>query len=199
MTKLRYIIYSLIILLVSACGTQATATPVPTVAPTPEEVEEAASAEVTPDLDDPLIALGKETFENFYEEVSFACSTCHYVNSDDRLLGPGLLSIEVRFDEYDIDEDDLEDYIEASIIDPKEFIVPDESPYPENIMPTTYGELFDEEELDALIAYILAFWCLPHIVNIESFESSEMHRHEAVASLWQMGYIYFANIVQLWA
>lgn len=34
--------------------------------------------------------------------------------------------------------------------------MPAEPAYPENIMPTNYGELFSEEEIQDIIAYILS-------------------------------------------
>lgn len=141
-------------LLLAACGAASTPEPEPTDAPTatPEPVE----AEATPELSDKAAA-GKVLFETFYEDVSFSCATCHYVNTDNRLLGPGLLSIEDRFDDYDVDDETLEAYIMTAIVNPRVFIVPDESPYPENIMPATYGDLFTDDELDALVAYILAW------------------------------------------
>ena len=66
-----------------------------------------------------------------------------------------MLSIEDRFEDYDVEAESLESYIYESIVDPKAFIVPDESPYPENIMPATYAEILSEDEIDALVAYIL--------------------------------------------
>jgi len=159
MTLRHFILYLITILAITACGSQATPAPDPTNEPPTADASSVseATAEVTPELS-ALALEGKVVFEQFYEDVSFACSTCHYINSDDRLLGPGLLSIEDRFEEYDIeDDDDLEDYIIASIVNPRDFIVPDDNPYPENIMPITYGDFLTEDELDALVAYILSF------------------------------------------
>lgn len=153
--KIRNLLYLLIIATFTACGTNATSTPQPTKEATIEAIVE-ATVEVTAEAD-PLVLAGKTTFTQFYEDVSFSCSTCHYINSNDRLLGPGLLSIEDRFEDYDVEDEDLESYIRTSILNPKLFIVPAESPYPENIMPTTYGDLFSEEEIDELVAYILSF------------------------------------------
>lgn len=153
---IRHLFYLLTIATLTACGTNATSTPQPTKEATIEAAVEATEVEVTAETD-PLVLAGKVTFEQFYEDVSFSCSTCHYINSNDRLLGPGLLSIEDRFEDYEVEDEDLESYISTSILNPKLFIVPAESPYPENIMPTTYGDLFSEEELDELVAYILSF------------------------------------------
>lgn len=140
--------------LLTACGTAST--PQPTAEPTPEPEQVEATAEVTPELSE-VAQAGQVLYEQFYQEAGFSCLTCHYINSDNRLLGPGLLSIEDRFDTYDVEADDLESYIRASITNPRDFIVPDESPYPDNIMPDMYDELFTDDELDALVEYILSF------------------------------------------
>jgi len=99
---------------------------------------------------------GKILFETFREEVGFSCVTCHYIHSDNRLLGPGLLSIEARFATYDTDVPDLETYIRESILMPEVFITPADPPFPENIMPRTYADVFTDEEIDALVEYILS-------------------------------------------
>lgn len=101
-------------------------------------------------------SLGETLFTQFYDEVGFSCANCHYVNSDTRLLGPGLLSVEERFATYNVESADLEAYLTESILSPQAFIVPNDSPYPPNLMPRTYGDIFSEEEIDAIISYILA-------------------------------------------
>jgi len=156
MTSRQITLIVLLTLALTACGTQSTPAPQPTTEPTEETVTQEATAEVTPELSE-LALEGKAVFERFYDEVSFACVTCHYASSDNRLLGPGLLSIEERFEDYDTEEDDLEAYIRASILNPRDFIVPDDSPYPENIMPTTYEDILSDDDLDALVAYILSY------------------------------------------
>lgn len=139
-----------------ACGADAS----PTDQPTPEPsstIEDLTTgdAEATSEADSN--SPGAVLFNEFYEEAQFACATCHYLDTDNRLLGPGLLSIEDRYDTYDTDTESLEDYIRQAIIDPRAFHVPDDSPYPENIMPINYDEIFTEGEIDLLIEYILSF------------------------------------------
>lgn len=147
---IQRLILILILSLVAGCGTNPPAQPTtePTETPKPETSEdETSDSDKSP---------GEVLFNQFIEEVSFSCNTCHYPDSDDRLLGPGLLSIEERFETYDIEVDSLESYIKQSIQDPGAFIVPNESPYPVNIMPRTYGDIFTDEELDMLIDFILS-------------------------------------------
>lgn len=47
--------------------------------------------EVATSIGDPVN--GASLFYTFESEVSFACATCHYSDSTDRLVGPGLLGI----------------------------------------------------------------------------------------------------------
>ena len=89
-------------------------------------------------------------FETFYDQVSFACATCHQVASEDRLIGPGLLNIAARAETRVEGEDALE-YIHTSIVDPSAFVVPD---YPDGLMPQVYGEILSEEEIQDIIAYL---------------------------------------------
>lgn len=139
----------LFILILAGCGSNATPTPAPTIEPAVLPTHE-ATEEV---IDSP----GKVLFEQFQEAVGFACVTCHYVQSDNRLLGPGLLNIEQRFEEYDVEAESLEAYMHESILSPAAFIVPADPPFPANIMPRTYGDVFTDEEIDEIITYILSF------------------------------------------
>jgi len=153
----RYLFFILIATLFVGCGTQATPNTKPT-----DEPEAAAVSDETDEVDDETdededVSEGEVLFKQFYEDAQFACSTCHYPDSDNRLLGPGLLSIEERYQTYDVETESLEAYIKQSILEPREFIVPDDSPYPENIMPNNYDDIFDDDELEDLIEYILSF------------------------------------------
>lgn len=151
---IRQLLLIMIATLLIGCGAQATQPP-PTATEEPE-VEETevveAEAESTEEPSE-----GEQLFTQFYEDAGFACSTCHIPNQDNRLLGPGLLNIEDRYETYDVDAEDLEAYIIQSIVDPRVFIVPDESPFPENIMPENYSDIFSDDELDEIVEYILSF------------------------------------------
>lgn len=120
-----------------------TATPVPpTEAPT-----EVAAAAGAPSGD---AANGQVLFETFRDEVSFACATCHHVESEDRLIGPGLLNISTRA-ETRVEGESALDYIHNSIVNPSAFVVPD---FPDGLMPQIYGQIFSEEEIQDIIAYL---------------------------------------------
>jgi mono/diheme cytochrome c family protein len=140
----------------------ATATPFPTatplpISPTPAPTEPPTATPIPPTAE-PVAAVtgnaenGKVLFETFRAEVSFACATCHHVDSDDRLIGPGLLNIVDHVEQHGTGETPAE-YIRHSIVEPGAFVVPD---YPDNLMPRTYAELFTEEEINDLVAYVLS-------------------------------------------
>jgi mono/diheme cytochrome c family protein len=121
-----------------------TATPVP---PTEAPTEEVAAAADAPEGD---AANGKVLFETFRNEVSFACATCHHVDSEDRLIGPGLLNVSTRA-ETRVEGETAQEYIHQSIVEPSAFVVPD---YPDGLMPQIYGEIFTEDEINDIVAYL---------------------------------------------
>jgi hypothetical protein len=86
------------------------------------------------------------------------CSSCHAVDEAGvRLVGPplwGLYAREERVEEARPPH--IVAYTEQSIVMPQAYIVPEDPPYPENLMPQNYGELLSEEELQDVIAYLLS-------------------------------------------
>jgi cytochrome c2 len=123
---------------------------------------------------------GKLLFNTVRTEVSFACATCHRVDSTDVLIGPGLLGVagishdhtdhsdeEATAENHDHDkkadaapeatptaERTVEEtiaYLHASIVDPSAYIVPGSV---DNLMPKTYGEFLTEQEVNDLVAYL---------------------------------------------
>ena len=94
---------------------------------------------------------GQELFNTFHESVNFACSTCHLADSEDRLIGPGLLNVHERAAER-VERQSAALYLYISIIRPNAYIVPD---YPADLMPQTFDNLFSEQDLYDLIAYLL--------------------------------------------
>lgn len=120
---------------------EASATEAATIAPSP-----------SPTLDDTPRGRGELLFHE--SRGGFACATCHYISAG-RLIGPGLSGIAERFASYEL-EGSLEDYLLVSILNPREYVAHGEPAYPENIMPINYAELFTEEEIQDIIAYILS-------------------------------------------
>ena len=121
-----------------------TATTVPpTEAPT-EEVA-AAGASVAGDA-----AHGEEIFNTFYAETSFACSTCHHTDTEERLIGPGLLNISEIAGTL-VPGESAEEYIRQSIVDPSAYVV---EGYPDGLMPQNWGTVLSEQDIQDLIAYL---------------------------------------------
>ncbi len=136
-------------------------TATPTEAPATAAPTEAPSATANPivvlvnRLGDP--ANGATLFNQSYDTAlgAWICSQCHNANSEDRLIGPGLLNLRDRAGER-IEGEPAEVYVYNSIIHPNDFIVPGDPEYPENLMPSNYAEIFSEQELYDLVAYLLS-------------------------------------------
>ncbi|MEO8612162.1 MAG: c-type cytochrome [Chloroflexota bacterium] len=137
----------------------ATATPVPATAttaptsepptatsiPASETPAPAAAAGVTGDA-----THGQVLFNTFEDQVSFACATCHHFDTEDRLIGPGLLNVSVRAATR-VEGQTAEEYIHNSILTPSAFVVPD---YPDGLMPQVYSTIFSEQDIQDIIAYL---------------------------------------------
>lgn len=136
-----------------------TATPVP---PTATPTAEVVAATATPVPATPTVAAvaaagdpasGQQIFNTFYPEAQFpqGCATCHRVDSEERLIGPGLLNIGTRAASR-VSGLSAEAYIHQSIVEPSAFLVPD---YPDNLMPHVYGQILTEQQIQDLIAYLM--------------------------------------------
>jgi mono/diheme cytochrome c family protein len=95
-------------------------------------------------------AHGEELFNKFEDQVSFACATCHHPDSEDRLIGPGLLNISTRAATR-VEGESAEEYIHNSIVNPSAFVVTD---YPDGLMPQVYTDIFSEADIQDIIAYL---------------------------------------------
>lgn len=141
--------------------------------------EELDVMEVARSIGDP--ELGKLLFNAFRSEVSFACATCHRVDSTDVLIGPGLLGVagtthdhnahnaaEPTADSHDDHTEATEAtaeptpavertieeavaYLRTSIVDPSAFVAQGSV---DNLMPKTYSEFLSEQEVNDLVAYL---------------------------------------------
>lgn len=120
--------------------------PTATVAP-PTEAPAAANAAAAPEGDP---ANGQVLFNEMQAAAGFACSTCHFTNQETQLIGPGLLNISTRA-ETRVPGESAYDYLHTSIVDPSAYVV---EGFPDNLMPKIYGEIFTEEQINDLIAYL---------------------------------------------
>jgi len=118
----------------------------------PEATADAsASAETAALTIDGDPVAGQTLFNTLIAETGFSCMACHNVASEERLVGPGLLNVSVRAATR-VEGQDAITYLRNSIIHPNEYIV---ETYPENLMPQVYGNLFSEQQVNDLIAYLL--------------------------------------------
>jgi mono/diheme cytochrome c family protein len=99
-------------------------------------------------------ARGQILFNTQQPAAGFACATCHYPDSDRRLIGPGLKNMLKKAVGYSTGQT-LQAYLRESITDPDAFIVPGEPPYPAGLMPENYADIFSEADLKDLIAYLM--------------------------------------------
>lgn len=115
-----------------------------------EATAEAAAQPVALTVDGDPVA-GQQLFNTLIAETGFSCVACHNVASEDRLVGPGLLNVAARAATR-VEGMDAITYLRHSIIYPNEYVV---ESYPENLMPQVYGNLFTEQQVNDLIAYLL--------------------------------------------
>ena len=95
-------------------------------------------------------AHGEELFTTMQPSVGFACATCHHTDTEEQLIGPGLLNISVKGSTF-IEGMNAYDYIYQSITDPGAYVV---SGFPDNLMPRTYSDLFSAQDIQDIIAYL---------------------------------------------
>ncbi len=96
-------------------------------------------------------AVGETLFSQFQPAAGFACATCHRVDSEEQLVGPGLLHLPTRAATR-VPGLSAQDYLRQSIVEPGAYVV---AGYPDQVMPRTYGDLFSQAQIDDLVAYLL--------------------------------------------
>jgi mono/diheme cytochrome c family protein len=100
---------------------------------------------------------GQELFNTFFDQAGFMCATCHRVDSEERLIGPGQLNVGVRAgtpghqSQPGVPEAP-ERYIYNSITDPNLVVL---ESYPANLMPQVYKDILSEQDIYDLIAYLM--------------------------------------------
>ncbi|MDW8319326.1 MAG: cytochrome c [Anaerolineae bacterium] len=92
----------------------------------------------------PELALGKRVFEAH-------CAACHSLAPDVTLVGPSLAGIAQR-GATRVDGLDARGYLYTSILRPGAYLVPGF----QDLMPSTLGKALSGEELDAVVAFLLA-------------------------------------------
>jgi mono/diheme cytochrome c family protein len=97
---------------------------------------------------------GQVLFNTFQPQASFACSTCHHPDSEERLIGPGLLNVSLHGLTHCPDKNypDIVTYLHTSIVNPNDCVV---EGYPENLMPQTWAQIYNDQQINDIIAYLL--------------------------------------------
>jgi len=147
--------------------TQPTETPIPTVAasatplpatPTPEALPTETPAPVANDPVTVLVSLadparGQELFNSTYDTAAgpYMCATCHLVDSESVLIGPGLYNVKTR-GATRVEGQSAAQYIFNSIKHPGDYIV---EGFADGLMPQNYAEIFTDDDIYNIIAYLL--------------------------------------------
>ncbi len=94
---------------------------------------------------------GAELFQTYYEEAGYACATCHLDDTEDRLIGPGLLNVGSRAQTRVEGLSDIE-YLFTKIVNPSAYTVAD---YDGNLEPRNWAQIFSEADIYDIVAYLL--------------------------------------------
>lgn len=95
---------------------------------------------------------GQEFFNSFQAATSFACVTCHRTDSEDRLIGPGLLNVGIRAESRVLGLN-AGQYLYQSIVNPSAYVV---EGFPDHLMPQNWAEVYSDAEIYDIIAYLLS-------------------------------------------
>lgn len=85
------------------------------------------------------------------------CTSCHNFDSENMLVGPGMLNIPTRA-ESRIEGVVAERYLYNSIVHPNDYIV---EGFSQGVMPQVYTDLFSENELLDIVAYLMTLGNYP--------------------------------------
>jgi hypothetical protein len=138
----------------------ATATPLPAT-PTAEALPTETPAAEAPAADDPVTVLvsladparGQELFNTTFDTASgpYMCGTCHLVDSESMLIGPGLYNIKARGAER-VAGESVAQYIFNSIKHPGDYVV---EGFVDGLMPQNYADILTDDDVYNLVAYLL--------------------------------------------
>lgn len=85
------------------------------------------------------------------------CTSCHNFNSEDMLVGPGMLNIPIRA-ENRIEGVVAERYLYNSIVHPNDYIV---DGFSQGVMPQVYTDILTEDDLLDVVAYLMTLGDYP--------------------------------------
>lgn len=93
--------------------------------------------------DNPLVVEGEKIHKQY-------CASCHATEGDTVIVGPSLAGI-ATWGGNQVEGLDAYEYIQESILEPGKYL---EDGY-KNLMPASFGETLDAEQLNALMAYMM--------------------------------------------
>jgi mono/diheme cytochrome c family protein len=128
--------------------------PTPRAGQVADDVAMPASQDTLPPSAD--AAKGKQLFNAFHPAAGIACSTCHRVDSEQRLVGPGLLNVGIRAATRGKRQSAVA-YLHESIVNPSAYVVEGYA----DIMPKTWGIILTEAQIDDIISYLLTLKASP--------------------------------------
>ena len=115
-----------------------------------QDTEDSGSNDDTNSVGD--AANGERLFNEFQALAGFSCASCHTPDTQARLIGPGLLGIGEAAATR-VDGQNAIEYLRNSIIKPSDFVV---ETYTDALMPQNFEQLFSEQDINDLIAYLLS-------------------------------------------
>lgn len=121
--KFRILFVTFAAIALTACSTTTSAQPTPTYTP--------------------LEQIGQSAF-------NLRCAQCHALVPDTVVIGPSLAGVATRA-ESRVAGMNAEEYIEDSILFPKDFLVPEFT----DTMPTNFGKELTSEELQGIVAFLM--------------------------------------------
>jgi cytochrome c2 len=95
-------------------------------------------------------AVGEILFNTYQPLAGYQCATCHRVDSEERLIGPGLLNVSIRAQTRVAGQSAL-DYLYTSITQPGAVVL---DTYPD-LMPKTWRQIYTDSEIYDIVAYLL--------------------------------------------
>ncbi len=95
---------------------------------------------------------GEELFNQQVIEGQAGCVTCHYVEADrGDFTGPNQAAVATVAGDR-VEGQSAEEYLRTSIVNTNEYIV---EGFSADVMPTAYGDVLSEEQVNDLVAYLL--------------------------------------------
>ena len=134
-----------------------TPTPEPTATDEPSPTPEPTAAPALSPIDRMVAARDAENgallFQTFQEAAltGYSCANCHSPDSDEQLVGPGLVNI-AQTAATRVESQSAAEYLYNSIVNPNDYLV---EGFEADLMPLNWAEIYTNLEIFDLVAYLL--------------------------------------------